>query len=249
MSEFGRDCDDWNDWFGCDNSNPLFHFPARRPLPPPQPVTCPPAGQGPARDAGQPQGLRPQHAAEALPHLRAFRPLHQRLLRRWSTATACCFPRPEDLAPCTPSPASRSTTSSTTNCVRAAGVTFTAARPDEEKESEFLASEDQWFRPVMVRTGPDGALWVVDMYRYVIEHPDWLPPQGKSDLASYWRLGEDKGRIYRVVPQGRGRPEPRHRLDRDSTTALLERIGRQQRLAARHRPATARLETGPVCRP
>ena len=41
----------------------------------------------------------------------------------------------------------------------------------EEQHSEFLASTDNWFRPVQVRTGPDGALWVVDMYRFVIEHP------------------------------------------------------------------------------
>ena len=54
----------------------------------------------------------------------------------------------------------------------------------------------------MARTGPDGALWVVDMYRYMIEHPDWLPPEGKKELEPFYRAGEDRGRIYRLVRNG-----------------------------------------------
>jgi hypothetical protein len=56
------------------------------------------------------------------------------------------------------------------------GSSFTSHRAADEEQQEFLASTDPWFRPVQVRTGPDGALWVVDMYRYVIEHPIWIPP-------------------------------------------------------------------------
>jgi putative heme-binding domain-containing protein len=51
----------------------------------------------------------------------------------------------------------------------------------------------------MVRTGPDGALWVADMYRYMIEHPQWLPQNGKEELLPHYRKGDDKGRIWRVV--------------------------------------------------
>ncbi|MFK7817181.1 MAG: c-type cytochrome, partial [Planctomycetaceae bacterium] len=78
------------------------------------------------------------------------------------------------------------------------GVTFTGKRAIDEQDREFLASTDNWFRPVFVRTGPDGALWIADMYRHVIEHPEWIPDdwQKKLDL----RAGHDKGRIYRVVP-------------------------------------------------
>ena len=78
------------------------------------------------------------------------------------------------------------------------GSTFTSQRADDEQTSEFLASEDNWFRPSMGRTGPDGALWVADMYRFVIEHPKWIPlaAQKKLDL----RAGDDKGRIYRIYP-------------------------------------------------
>ena len=76
------------------------------------------------------------------------------------------------------------------------GVTFAGHRAAEERTSEFLASTDNWFRPVQVRTGPDGALWVVDMYRYVIEHPRWISPERLAELDV--RGGADKGLIYRV---------------------------------------------------
>jgi len=61
---------------------------------------------------------------------------------------------------------------------------------------EFLASTDEWFRPVNLEIGPDGALYVVDMYRAVIEHPEWMPEElrNRPDL----RAGDDRGRIYRI---------------------------------------------------
>jgi putative heme-binding domain-containing protein len=86
------------------------------------------------------------------------------------------------------------------NILTDSGVSFTAERPSGEGRFDFFASEDRWCRPVMARTGPDGALWIADMYRYMIEHPDWLPPEGKEELLPHYRLGDDRGRIYRVVP-------------------------------------------------
>lgn len=78
------------------------------------------------------------------------------------------------------------------------GVTFSGYCANDEKNSEFLASTDNWFRPVEMRTGRDGALWVVDMYRFVIEHPRWIPEDRLAKLDV--RAGDDKGRIYRVYP-------------------------------------------------
>ena len=91
------------------------------------------------------------------------------------------------------------------------GVTFTSRRGDDERDREFLASSDNWFRPTMLKTGPDGALWVADMYRYVIEHPQWIPKdvQQQVDL----RAGQDKGRLYRIFPVGTT-PRPIPRLDK-----------------------------------
>ena len=53
--------------------------------------------------------------------------------------------------------------------------------------------------------GPDGALYVVDMYRCVIEHPDFVPDELKRrpDL----RLGDDRGRIWRISNVGRSGPD------------------------------------------
>ncbi|MBI3415939.1 MAG: VCBS repeat-containing protein [Verrucomicrobia bacterium] len=80
------------------------------------------------------------------------------------------------------------------------GVTFSSHRAVDEKDSEFLASTDNWFRPVTLKTGPDGALYIADMYRLVLEHPEWIPPDTQKSFDL--RAGSDLGRIYRVYPEG-----------------------------------------------
>ena len=90
--------------------------------------------------------------------------------------------------------------------VRPDGPSFRASRGEEKVE--FLAGNDNWFRPVTMAVGPDGGLYVVDMHRAVIEHPEWIPDQVEQRLDL--RAGDDKGRIYRVVPREgleRVRPE------------------------------------------
>ncbi|MEO6243948.1 MAG: c-type cytochrome [Opitutaceae bacterium] len=76
------------------------------------------------------------------------------------------------------------------------------------EQREFIASTDERFRPVSFATGPDGALYIVDLYRGVLQH--------RISLTSYLRKqSEDRGladpqhlgRIYRVVPADR--PAPR----------------------------------------
>jgi putative heme-binding domain-containing protein len=52
-----------------------------------------------------------------------------------------------------------------------------------------------------VRPGPDGALYLTDMYRLVIEHPKWIPDAWQKQLGNL-RAGENEGRIYRVRPKG-----------------------------------------------
>src|SRR5260370_10497971 len=102
--------------------------------------------------------------------------------------------------------------------LEAQGVSFSRHRAADEKESEFLASTDNWFRPTMLKTGPDGALYVADMYRLVIEHPEWIPEDVQQHLDL--RAGHDKGRIYRIYPEHAVlRPVPR--LDRFDTAALV----------------------------
>lgn len=74
------------------------------------------------------------------------------------------------------------------------GSTFVASRMSQERE--FLASTDMWFRPVNLYIGPDGALYVVDYYREIIEHPEWL----SDEVINSGRLynGHDMGRIFRI---------------------------------------------------
>lgn len=81
------------------------------------------------------------------------------------------------------------------------GLEFRAHRMATEQSEEFVASTDPWCRPVRAVTGPDGAVYIVDMYRLVIEHPQWIPDAWKARLDV--RAGHDKGRIYRVYPKGK----------------------------------------------
>ena len=74
------------------------------------------------------------------------------------------------------------------------GATFSASRIKSNRE--FLTSSDAKFRPVNLYVGPDGSLYVVDYYRQIIEHPEWM---GKEVIESGELYNDrDKGRIYRI---------------------------------------------------
>ncbi|MBL7857403.1 MAG: c-type cytochrome [Cyclobacteriaceae bacterium] len=78
--------------------------------------------------------------------------------------------------------------------VNASGSSMSASRMLDKKD--FLASSDRSFRPVNMTVGPDGSLYIVDMYRQVIEHPEWIPDEIEKDLDL--EAGKDKGRIYKI---------------------------------------------------
>ena len=75
------------------------------------------------------------------------------------------------------------------------GASFIASRIRPYKE--FLASTDAKFRPVNMYIGPDGALYIVDYYRQIIEHPEWMGDEVVKSGALY--NDTDKGRIYRIT--------------------------------------------------
>ena len=88
------------------------------------------------------------------------------------------------------------------------GSTFTARRAREG--AEFLASTDSWFRPVNMTVGPDGALYVVDYYRQMIEHPEWASTHVHNHAKDMY-AGQDRGRIWRITRTGGAkRPAPPH---------------------------------------
>jgi putative membrane-bound dehydrogenase-like protein len=78
------------------------------------------------------------------------------------------------------------------------GSIYKSSRPPEEKDHEFLASDDNWFRPVQLTLGPDGAIYVCDFYREVIETPLSIPDDLKKRLNVESR---GRGRIWRVSPE------------------------------------------------
>ena len=76
----------------------------------------------------------------------------------------------------------------------AKGATFVASPLYAGRE--FLASRDDWFRPVFLAKGPEGAMYIADMYRKVIEHPDYLPEEVRKHTD--FETGKTMGRIWRV---------------------------------------------------
>lgn len=89
------------------------------------------------------------------------------------------------------------------------------ARP----KADFIASTDTWFRPASLATGPDDALYLADMYRLWVEHPKFLPEEIAAQLD--WRAGDDRGRIYRIVPKGQ---VPRNFQPATSTDDLVDML-------------------------
>lgn len=102
------------------------------------------------------------------------------------------------------------------------GATFNAARVYQKKE--FLSSTDAWFRPVQFYIGPDGALYVLDYYREIIEHPEWMSDSVNNSGALY--NGSDKGRIYRITPVNTGKMNwcSKIKLGSSSVPELIEKL-------------------------
>ena len=115
------------------------------------------------------------------------------------------------------------------------GPTARAERPADEQAVEFLASKDTWFRPVQIANAPDGTLYIADMYRQTIEAPVAIPESILKHLDPY--AGSDRGRIYRVVPDGFKQPERPHL----SRASLAELVTTLEHPNGWHRDTAARL--------
>lgn len=79
------------------------------------------------------------------------------------------------------------------------GSSYTAAKQAGREETEFVRSKDMWFRPIEVRVGPDGALYVGDFYNQAVIHNDTRNPDHNAVNAAV-RPDRDHyfGRIWRV---------------------------------------------------
>lgn len=93
--------------------------------------------------------------------------------------------------------------------------------------AEFLASTDPLFRPVHATTGPDGCLYVVDMYRGIIQEGTWVG-EGSYLRGVVQEKGHDKftsrGRIYKIIHEEE-EPGPRPDLLSKSGTELIDYLG------------------------
>ena len=196
QTQFGRERDDFGNWFGNNNSNPIWHYVLADHY-----LRRNPHATGASTKAG---------VAE-IPGAAPVFPTSQTLARfndfgsanRFTSACSTSIYRDDNLGAAYYGNAF--TCEPVHNLVsrlvlEREGVGFRGYRAEEERESEFLASSDNWTRPVMVRTGPDGAVYVADMYRQVIEHPEWIPAEYQRKLAL--QAGNDLGRIYRIIPAG-----------------------------------------------
>lgn len=92
-------------------------------------------------------------------------------------------------------------------------------------EQELLASTDERFRPVCARVGPDGALYVADLYKGIIEHVIFLAPWLEKQVKERnLETGNDLGRIYRVVYDGKPIHRKRPALSTASSAELASTL-------------------------
>ncbi|MDF2157097.1 c-type cytochrome [Algoriphagus sp. CAU 1675] len=86
------------------------------------------------------------------------------------------------------------------NVVRENGILLEAHDPNPGRE--FLASTDERFRPVHGAIGPDGGLYIVDMYHGIVQHGSYMTPYLKEQtLERGLETPVHLGRIWRVVPE------------------------------------------------
>ncbi|MDZ4849609.1 MAG: PVC-type heme-binding CxxCH protein [Pirellulaceae bacterium] len=214
-TQFGRNCDNWGHWFGTQNSNPLWHYVLpehylhRNPhfgasetlvqlVTPPNPPVYPASSL-------EKRFRRPDLSGHYTSACGGVIYRDAQLFQDSETHAFICEPFHNLIQHVS---------------LSNSGASFVAKVIPGKGQFDFFASEDRWCRPVMVREAPDGSLWIADMARYMIEHPQFLPPEGKDEMLPHYRRGDDLGRIYRVSLQNMPRFKT-VRFDHLSTSDLV----------------------------
>jgi putative heme-binding domain-containing protein len=104
-----------------------------------------------------------------------------------------------------------------TNRINHDRLEWHGSSPKGVEQPDFLRSDDPWFRPVDLKLGPDGAMYVADFYNRIIGHYEVpLTHPGRD---------RERGRIWRIVYTGKGaKPTPAPRKDW-TTATLAELVG------------------------
>jgi len=90
-----------------------------------------------------------------------------------------------------------------------------------------MASDDPWCGPTQALVGPDGAVWFIDLYSYVMLHNKPDEPRDKHGTGNAWLTGLrdlEHARIYRIV-YDQAQPEVLKELDPANVEQLLETLG------------------------
>jgi putative membrane-bound dehydrogenase-like protein len=226
--QHGMSMDDWGEKFVCDNSNPIHHilydgrYAARNPY-----LAAPPVAANIHVQASEPKLARTSEFEPWRVVRTRLRMSGQvkgpteggRVGGHFTGATGVTIYRGDAFPPECRGQAFVGEVSN--NLVhrmnlKPKGTSFIATRADEGRE--FLASSDNWFRPCQFANGPDGCLYVVDMYRELIETVVSIPPEILKHLHP--ESGIDRGRIWRIVPENHKR-RPLPQLSKATTAELV----------------------------
>ncbi|HRP55761.1 PVC-type heme-binding CxxCH protein [Agriterribacter sp.] len=214
--QFGHTFDQWGHWFGCNNSNQGYQeiiaqrYLTRNPqLPPTE------ASHNMSDHLNAPEVF----PTTINPDRQIFTDVGTMTSGSGLTAyLAEDFPEPYRNATFIAEPVSNLVH---VDALRDSGVSYVASRVFPNKE--FLTSTDAWSRPVNMYVGPDGALYVLDYYRRVIESPEWMSEE--AIRAGNLYDGIDKGRIYRISATNGKKADWTKGLqlgDADGTTLIRE---------------------------
>ena len=194
QTQFGHAFDQWGNWFGCNNSNQGYHEVI--------------ANRYFQRNKNLVISKSIQHMSDHLNAPEVFPTTthpDRQLLTDVGVMTSGCgitvydggaFPAPFDKnISFMAEPVSNLVHA---DILKDKGSSFEASAILSNKE--FLTSTDAWSRPVNFYVGPDGALYMLDYYRRVIESPEWMSEKAVKEGGLY--DGSDMGRIYRITASG-----------------------------------------------
>ena len=104
-----------------------------------------------------------------------------------------------------------------------------------EHPRNLIASDDEWFSPIMAEVGPDGHVWIADWYNYIIQHnaeSDRQEPTPGNAYANPLR-DRERGRIYRIIYEG-AESSPKMTLEGAGNAKLVETLSHTNMFWRKH---------------